>query len=76
MLHQYIDVTGLADERYRLVVTADASSWFAETNENNNFTWVDLELWDGGRRVRVLGYSPSAMMASGQTRQQLAARVD
>jgi len=44
---QFIDITGLADGSYRLVVTADPSGWFAETNENNNLTWVDLELSGG-----------------------------
>jgi hypothetical protein len=66
---QYIDVSGLGDGRYRLVVTADASSWFAETDENNNSTWVDLEIWDAGRQVRVLGYSASALMASAHVHQ-------
>ena len=60
---QFIDITGLADGRYRLVVTADPSSWFAETNENNNVTWVDLELSGGGSQLRVLGYGPNATIA-------------
>jgi hypothetical protein len=61
---QYIEVTGLADGRYRLVVTADAGGWFTETSESNNSTWVDIELYHSGRRVRVLGYGPAAMVAS------------
>ena len=60
---QFIDITGLADGRYRLVVTADPSGWFAETNENNNVTWVDLELSGGGSQLRVLGYGPNATIA-------------
>ena len=60
---QFIDITGLADGSYRLVVTADPSGWFAETNENNNVTWVDLELSGGGSRLRVLGYGPNATIA-------------
>ena len=60
---QFIDITGLADGRYRLVVTADPSSWFAETNENNNVTWVDLELSGGGSQFSVLGYGPNATIA-------------
>jgi len=60
---QFIDITGLADGSYRLVVTADPSGWFAETNENNNVTWVDLELSGGGTQLRVLGYGPNATIA-------------
>jgi hypothetical protein len=65
---QFIDITGLADGQYRLVVTADASGWFAETNDNNNLTWVDLELLGGGTQLRVLGYGPSATIAILQPR--------
>jgi hypothetical protein len=61
---QFIDITGLADGRYRLVVTADPSGWFAETNKNNNVTWVDLELLGGGSQLSVLGYGPSATIAT------------
>src|SRR6267378_4698044 len=61
---QNVNITGLADGRYRLVVTADPGSWFAESNEANNSTWVDFELYRGGRRVRVLGYGPTAMIAA------------
>ena len=57
---QFIDITGLPDGRYRLVVTADASGWFAEENDANNMTWVDLELRARGRKIRVLGYGPAA----------------
>ena len=38
---QNIDITGLDPGTYRLRVTADDGSWFAESNEENNFTWVD-----------------------------------
>jgi hypothetical protein len=61
---QNVNITGLADGRYRLVVTADPGGWFAESNETNNSTWVDFELYRNGRRVRVLGYGPSATIAA------------
>jgi Lysyl oxidase/RTX calcium-binding nonapeptide repeat (4 copies) len=55
---QYIDITGLADGRYRLQVTADEADWFLESDETNNFTWVDLAIT--GNVVTVLQYGPSA----------------
>jgi len=61
---QNVNITGLADGRYRLVVTADPGGWFAESDEANNSTWVDFELYRHGKRVRVLGYGPSAMIAT------------
>lgn len=59
---QYINVTGLANGKYRLVATADAGGVFAESNEANNATWVDLQLSSrrGVTSVKVLGYGPSA----------------
>jgi hypothetical protein len=42
-----------------LLVTADGDDWFAETNELNNATWVDLQLRKQGQ-PRVLGYGPAA----------------
>jgi hypothetical protein len=56
---QYVDITGLTPGRYRLQVTADADGWFAESNELNNATWVDLQLKAQGA-PRVLGYGPAA----------------
>jgi hypothetical protein len=61
---QNVNITGLADGRYRLVVTADPGGWFVESNETNNSTWVDFELYRSGRRVRVVGYGPSATIAA------------
>jgi len=40
------------------VVTADRGGWFAELSDGNNVTWMDIELYRNGRRVRVLGYGP------------------
>jgi hypothetical protein len=56
---QYVDVTGLSAGRYRLLVTADAFGWFAESSNANNATWVDLQMKSRGQ-VRILGYGPSA----------------
>jgi len=61
---QNVNITGLADGRYRLVVTADPGGWFAESDETNNSTWVDFDLYRNGRRVRVVGYGPSATIAA------------
>ena len=56
---QKIDITGLEAGTYRLRMTADDGSWFAESNEENNFTWVDLQIKAKGQ-PRVLGYGPAA----------------
>ena len=46
--------------------TADAGNLFAESDETNNTTWVDLKLTlnhkgkgNGGNRVSVIGYGPT-----------------
>ena len=56
---QYIDLTNVALGRYRLQVTADRQNWFAEVNESNNVTWVDLQLRKQGQ-PKILGYGPVA----------------
>ena len=56
---QYIDLTNVALGRYRLQVTADGQNWFAEINEANNVTWVDLQLRKQGQ-PKILGYGPVA----------------
>ena len=56
---QFIDVTNVAPGRYRLLVTADSQNWFAEINELNNQTWVDLQLRNHGQ-PKILGYGPVA----------------
>lgn len=60
--HQYIDITGLAAGRYRLWATADASDWFRETNNDNNVTWVDLQVQ--GTTVRIVEYGPAIEQAT------------
>jgi uncharacterized repeat protein (TIGR01451 family) len=44
LAYQYVDITGLADGRYRLITVADASDWFDEANEGNNGTSADVQL--------------------------------
>jgi hypothetical protein len=64
---QRVDLTGLPDGRYRLMVTADPFGWFAEADDANNATWVDFELSKRGAKLRVLGYGPTPLQApSGQ----------
>jgi Ca2+-binding RTX toxin-like protein len=60
---QYLDITGLADGRYRLRVMADGDSTvgsdrFLESDETNNSTWADLQIT--GNTVTVVHYGPSA----------------
>ncbi len=55
---QWIDITGLNAGHYRLRATADPANWFAETNNANNSTWVNLKLTGSG--VRVVAYGPAA----------------
>jgi hypothetical protein len=55
---QYIDITGLVSGSYRLRATADAADWFLETDNTNNFTWVDIQI--SGNSVSVIKYGPAA----------------
>jgi Lysyl oxidase len=55
---QYIDVTGLTSGSYRLRARADASNWFAESNDTNNLTWVEIQIT--GNSVSVIRYGPAA----------------
>ncbi len=55
---QYIDITGLTSGKYRLRATADADNWFLETNNSNNFSWVNIQI--SGDSVKVLKYGPAA----------------
>jgi len=58
IVDQYIDITGLTSGRYKLQATADAPDWFSETNNTNNFTWVDIRI--SGDSVSVRRYGPAA----------------
>jgi hypothetical protein len=55
---QYIDITNLESGRYRLQATADAGEWFEESDETNNFTWVDIQI--SSSSVSVKSYGPAA----------------
>jgi hypothetical protein len=55
---QYIDITDLTSGSYRLKATADAPNWFSESNDTNNFTWVDIQI--SGNSFSVDGYGPAA----------------
>jgi len=55
---QYIDITNLTSGRYKLRATADADNWFSETNNSNNFTWVDIQI--SGNSVKVIRQGPAA----------------
>lgn len=57
--NQFIDISGVSPGRYRLLVTADGGAWFAESDESNNATWVDLQLKHSGQ-PRVIAYGPAA----------------
>ena len=55
---QYIDITNLASGRYKLQATADESDWFSESDNTNNFTWVEIQI--SGNTVSVIAYGPAA----------------
>ena len=59
LVDQWIDITGASPGRFRLTATADPANWFLESDDANNFTWVDLQIKSNGP-PRVLGYGPSA----------------
>ena len=60
---QYIDITDLTSGRYKLRAIADASDWFSESNNTNNFTWVNIKI--SGTSVSVIRYGPSAQPIGG-----------
>lgn len=59
---QYIDITAVANGKYRLYATANEFAHFQETTVANNATWVDVSLSTrrGSTSVKVLGYGPAA----------------
>jgi hypothetical protein len=62
---QYIDVTNLTSGRYKLQATADGPNWFLESNDSNNFTWVEIQISGSGSSFSVITYGPSAQKISG-----------
>jgi hypothetical protein len=55
---QYIDITNLTSGRYKLQATADGPNWFSESDNSNNFTWVEIQV--SGNTVSVIAYGPAA----------------
>jgi hypothetical protein len=58
---QFVDVTDIADGRYRLWVEADAAGSFREARRDNNVNFSDLALFttaDGSRAMRVIRKGP------------------
>ena len=55
---QYIDITNLAPGRYKLQATADEPNWFLESDDSNNFTWVEVQI--SSNSVSVITYGPAA----------------
>jgi hypothetical protein len=58
---QSIDITGLADGRYRLWAKVDEARWFHEARTDNNVTWVDIDLSTtakGARTSRIVKVGP------------------
>jgi len=55
---QYIDITNLTSGRYKLQATADEPNWFLESDDSNNFTWVEIQI--SGNSLSVIAYGPAA----------------
>jgi hypothetical protein len=57
---QFIDVTGLPAGVYRVSAVADHPGLFAERDESDNGTWIDVRLTHraGAPQVRVVGRPP------------------
>ena len=57
---QSIDVTDLEDGFYRVIGVADPQNWFDEGDEENNVTWIDIELLtqDDLRLARLAAVGP------------------
>jgi hypothetical protein len=64
LVDQWVDITGLAPGRYRLTTTADQQNWFEESDESNNFTWTELQIFKGNRAPRVTAQGPFAPLPS------------
>ena len=54
---QWIDITGLAPGRYKLIATVDEQNYYLESNETNNTTWTILQL-NGNNTVTVIQQGP------------------
>jgi hypothetical protein len=66
---QWVDVTGLADGVYYLVVTGDPHHLYEEADDggwSNNTAWVKLDLTGGGTQVRVMAANEILVQVNGQ----------
>jgi hypothetical protein len=59
---QYIDITAVANGKYRVYAAANEFGRFQEVSATNNATWVDVSLSTrrGTTSVKVLRYGPAA----------------
>jgi hypothetical protein len=55
---QYMDITGQRPGRYQLKAIADENKWFLEENEQNNSSWVEIQLTQHSVRVVASGPQP------------------
>jgi hypothetical protein len=66
---QWVDVTGVPDGIYYLVVTGDPHDVYLEADDAtraNNRVWVKLELLDQGRQVRVMAPDEIVVAVNGE----------
>jgi hypothetical protein len=57
---QWVEITDVPDGHYRLEATADPDGWLTESDEDNNTTWVDLELGTKSEGLRTVEVVDSA----------------
>lgn len=56
--YQYIDITGLANGRYRLQISASTALGLHESNYSNNVSWVDITL--RANNAKIISKGPAA----------------
>lgn len=66
---QWVDVTGVGDGVYYLVVHGDPERVYTEADDGdraNNTAWARVELFDGGRQVRVMAEEEILLRVNGE----------
>ena len=58
LAYQYIDVTGLANGRYRLQVGVNTGLGFQEADSTNDGSWIEIRL--GAHSAKITAYGPGA----------------
>lgn len=53
--YQYIDITGVANGRYRLQISASTALGFQESDYTNNVSWVDITLRANSAKIIATG---------------------